>query len=45
MDNKQLSPHDDNFKPKGAIVFFLLIIALAALIWFSIYNIQIERHH
>lgn len=44
MDNKQLSPQDEHFKPKGAIVFFLLLIALAALIWFGIYNIQLERH-
>ncbi|MFT4203633.1 MAG: hypothetical protein QM610_06915 [Chitinophagaceae bacterium] len=44
MDNKQLSPHDDNFRPIGAIVFFLLLIALSALIWFSIYNVQVERH-
>ncbi len=44
MDNKQLSQHDENFKPIGAIVFFLLLIVLSALIWFSIYNIQVERH-
>lgn len=44
MDKKQLSKRDDDFKPVGAIVFFLLLIALAALIWFSIYNIQVERH-
>lgn len=44
MENKQLSKHEENFKPKGAIIFFLLLLALAALIWFCIYNIQLERH-
>ena len=33
-----------DFKPYGAIAFFLLLLALGAIIWFSIYNIQIERH-
>ena len=35
---------DEEFKPIGAIVFFILLIALSLLIWFSIYNLQLERH-
>lgn len=34
---------DKNFKPKGAIAFFILLVILGAIIWFSIYLIMIER--
>ncbi|HEY0297711.1 MAG TPA: hypothetical protein VGB84_00685 [Arachidicoccus sp.] len=44
MSKTPSSFDDKDFKPKGAIVFFILMIALCMLIWFSIYNIQIERH-
>jgi|GEM_PF-3586031 hypothetical protein len=51
-DREQLSYHplqtqkddDQNFKPTGAIVFFILLIAMGALIWFSIYDLQLSRH-
>lgn len=42
MDKKAFK--DEDFKPVGAVVFFILLIALCLLIWFSIYNLQLERH-
>jgi hypothetical protein len=41
-----LLPEDDfdrNFKPKGAIAFFILLIILGAIIWYGIYFLMIER--
>ena len=34
----------DSFKPKGAIAFFVLLIALGLVIWFSIYAIMLNRN-
>lgn len=34
---------DQNFKPKGAIAFFLLLILLGSIIWFGIYFLMLER--
>ena len=34
---------DKIFKPKGAIVFFLLLILLGGLIWFGIYFLMLQR--
>lgn len=34
---------DKDFKPKGAIAFFLLLIILGLIIWFSIYFLMLER--
>lgn len=31
------------FKPKGAITFFLLLIALGLVIWFGIYFLMLDR--
>ncbi|WP_255364048.1 hypothetical protein [Arachidicoccus ginsenosidimutans] len=36
--------NDKDFKPTGAIVFFILLLVLCMLIWFSVYNIQVQRH-
>ena len=33
-----------DFKPTGTIAFIVLLLAFTALVWFSIYNIQLERH-
>lgn len=44
MSNSPTPFNDKDFKPKGAVVFFILLIILCVLIWFSIYNIQVERH-
>ncbi|HYH15251.1 MAG TPA: hypothetical protein VD794_08525 [Flavisolibacter sp.] len=34
---------DKNFKPKGAIAFFLLLILLGSIIWFGIYFLMLDR--
>jgi hypothetical protein len=34
---------DKNFKPRGAIAFFLLLIILGSIIWFGIYLLMLER--
>jgi hypothetical protein len=34
---------DKNFKPKGAIAFFILLIILGAFIWYGIYFLMLER--
>jgi hypothetical protein len=34
---------DRNFKPKGAIAFFVLLVLLALIIWYGIYLIMAAR--
>ncbi len=34
---------DRNFKPRGAIAFFLLLILLGLVIWYGIYFLMLER--
>ena len=34
---------DKNFKPRGAIVFFVLLILLGMLIWYGIYFLMLDR--
>jgi hypothetical protein len=34
---------DKDFKPVGAIAFFILLIILGAIIWYGIYFLMIER--
>jgi hypothetical protein len=34
---------DRNFKPKGAIAFFILLILLGMVIWFGIYFLMLKR--
>jgi hypothetical protein len=34
---------DKNFKPKGAIAFFVLLILLGSIIWFGIYFLMLDR--
>lgn len=38
--NKELS----HFFPKGAIAFFIAILALMAVIWLAAYGLMIYRH-
>jgi len=33
----------ENFQPKGAIAFFILLLALFAVIWFAIYLVMLSR--
>lgn len=42
----QISPEeefDKNFKPKGAIAFFILLVLLGAFIWYGIYFLMLGR--
>jgi len=34
---------DKNFKPKGAIAFFVLLMLLGMVIWYGIYFLMLER--
>ncbi len=44
MDNQDVSPREqENFFPKGAITFFLLLMVFLTLVWFFIYFIMIYR--
>jgi len=45
MDEKLLKKEEEHFVPIGTIVFITLLLALTALIWFSLYNLQLERHY
>jgi hypothetical protein len=34
---------EKDFKPKGAIAFFILLVLLGLFIWFSIYYLMLNR--
>jgi len=34
---------DRNFKPKGAIAFFVLMVILGLIIWYGIYFLMLAR--
>jgi hypothetical protein len=34
---------DRNFKPRGAVAFFILLVLLGMVIWFGIYFLMLER--
>jgi len=34
---------DRNFKPRGAIAFFILLVIFGLTLWFSIYFLMLER--
>jgi hypothetical protein len=34
---------DRNFKPKGAMAFFVLLVILGLIIWFGIYFLMLNR--
>jgi uncharacterized protein YqhQ len=34
---------DRNFKPRGAVAFFILLVLLGMFIWFGIYFLMLER--
>jgi cytochrome c oxidase subunit IIa family protein len=34
---------DRNFKPKGAMAFFVLLVILGLVIWYGIYFLMLER--
>jgi hypothetical protein len=41
---KQDPSFDKSFKPVGTIAFIIVLLVFTALVWFSIYNLQITRH-
>jgi len=44
MEKDSQAEIEKNFKPIGTIAFLILLLILAAMVWFSVYNLQIERH-
>ena len=44
MEEQTQLQDQEEFYPKGALVFFLLLIILIAVIWFGMYFIMIYRH-
>lgn len=34
---------DKNFKPKGAMAFFILLVALSLITWYGIYLLMLSR--
>ena len=34
---------DRNFKPRGAMAFFVLLVILGLIIWFGIYFLMLHR--
>ena len=34
---------DRNFKPKGAIAFFIILVILGLIIWYGIYFLMLQR--
>jgi len=34
---------DRNFKPRGAMAFFVLLVILGLIIWFGIYFLMLQR--
>ena len=46
METESIKKFDEKeFKPIGTMVFIVLLLFLTALVWFSVYNLQIERHN
>lgn len=36
---------EKSFKPTGTLVFMALLLGLTMLVWFSVYNLQLERQN
>ncbi len=43
MDTKSKQDVEANFRPVGTIAFIALLLGLTAMVWFSVYNLQIEK--
>jgi hypothetical protein len=41
--NKEDESFDREFKPRGAIAFFILLVLLGMVIWYGIYFLMLER--
>jgi hypothetical protein len=42
-DSQKDQDFDRNFKPKGAVAFFAVLIFLGLIIWFGIYFLMLSR--
>ena len=45
MVENQKKNENEYFVPVGTIVFITLLLALTAIIWLALYNLQLERHY
>jgi len=43
QNNGNEQEFDRNFKPRGAIAFFILLILLGMVIWYGIYFLMLGR--
>ena len=43
QDSDKDQAFDRNFKPRGAIAFFILLVLLGMVIWYGIYFLMLER--
>jgi len=43
QDKGREEAFDRNFKPRGAIAFFLVLIFLGMVIWYGIYFLMLDR--
>jgi hypothetical protein len=41
--SKNPGQFDQDFKPKGAITFFVLLVILGLIIWYGIYFLMLKR--
>ncbi len=42
-DSDKDNAFDRNFKPRGAIAFFILLVLLGMVIWYGIYFLMLKR--
>lgn len=46
MSMEEVKVFDEKeFKPVGTMVFIALLLGLTMLVWFSVYNLQLERQN
>jgi len=43
MGNSESNQELDDFKPKGAIAFFIILIVMFAVMWFALYFELLSR--
>ena len=43
IPSKTPDQFDRDFKPKGAIAFFVLLVILGLIIWYGIYFLMLQR--
>ena len=43
ISSNEADQFDRDFKPKGALTFFILLVILGLIIWYGIYFLMLER--